>query len=44
MKVEIKFCPNCKNELSENNKLAQGVKECKKCNAKFFILICQVGY
>lgn len=34
----IKYCPNCKTELSDNKKLAQGVKECKKCNGKYFII------
>jgi len=34
----IKFCPNCKNELIDNVKLAQGVKECSKCKARYYIL------
>lgn len=32
-------CPNCKSELQESNKLAQGVKECLSCKTRFFILI-----
>lgn len=32
------YCPNCKRELTETNKLAQGVKECKQCGGKYFIL------
>lgn len=34
----IANCPNCANALVENNKLAQGVKECPYCEGRFFIL------
>jgi ribosomal protein L33 len=39
MKVGIKFCPNCKEEVHENKKLAQGVVECKACDSRFYILL-----
>jgi DNA-directed RNA polymerase subunit M/transcription elongation factor TFIIS len=39
LKTEIKFCPNCKNDLTNNKKLAQNVKECNHCGTRFFILI-----
>jgi len=34
----IRFCPNCKEELSNSKKFAQGVKECKGCGCRFLIL------
>lgn len=34
----IKHCPNCQHDLSDNPKLAQGVKECLNCNGKYFII------
>lgn len=37
--MNIKHCPSCKTELTENKKLAQGVYECKACSGRFFILI-----
>jgi ribosomal protein L37AE/L43A len=39
MKRLIKHCPNCGEQLTNNKKLAQGVKECKTCKTRFFILI-----
>lgn len=38
----IKYCPNCRNELSDNKNLAQGVKECLQCKTRFYILITSV--
>ncbi len=35
----IKYCPNCQSELTDSIKLAQGVKECKICNTRFYIII-----
>lgn len=35
----MKYCPNCKSDLTENKKLAQGIKECLSCKTRFFILI-----
>lgn len=35
----INYCPNCKEYLSNNKKLAQGVKECLSCKTRFHILI-----
>jgi len=32
----IKYCPNCKEELSDNSKLAALVKECKHCGGRYF--------
>lgn len=43
MKIEIKFCPNCKSDLTKTAKLAQDVRECKKCNTRFYMLICNTG-
>jgi len=34
----IIYCPNCKEKLSENKKLSQGVKECKSCEGRYYIL------
>lgn len=34
----IKFCPNCKHELSSSKHLAQGVKECPNCKGRYFQL------
>ena len=33
------FCPNCKGELKKNVKFAEGVKECRVCGSRFFILV-----
>lgn len=41
--IEIKYCPNCKKELTENKKLAQGVRECKSCGTRFYILITSIN-
>lgn len=35
----IKFCPNCRSGLSDSKELGQGVKECKICDTRFFILV-----
>jgi ribosomal protein L37AE/L43A len=43
MKPEIKFCPNCAKDLSDNKKLAQGIKECKHCGTRFLILITSIN-
>ncbi len=40
--IQTNFCPSCKSELSDNNKLAQGVKECKICKSKWFIILTSV--
>lgn len=40
-KTPIKFCPNCKSDISKdstNNKLAQNCKHCNVCNATFYII------
>lgn len=34
----IKYCPNCANILSEDNKLAQGCKKCNACKGVYYIL------
>lgn len=39
----IKYCPNCAQLLSDKNdikgkKLAQGIKVCNDCDAKFLII------
>lgn len=34
----INFCPNCTSVLTDNKNLGQGVKVCKKCDARFLIL------
>ncbi len=34
----IKYCPYCKNPLQDNTKLAQGIKECTVCDARFLII------
>lgn len=34
----IKYCPNCKNELKEDSKLAQGCKKCVNCKGVYYIL------
>ena len=34
----IAFCPNCKGKLKDRKELAQHVKECPSCDARFFIL------
>ena len=39
MKKEIKHCPCCGENLINNQKLAQGIKECKFCKTRFLILI-----
>ncbi len=44
MKPEVKHFPNCKSLLSDNPKLAQGVKECKECKTRFFIILTSYGF
>lgn len=34
----IKYCPNCKAELVDKNYLAQHVKECSECKARYFTI------
>lgn len=34
----MKYCPNCKYELSDNKALAQHVKECLNCKGRYFII------
>jgi len=41
--VYINFCPNCKGKLRDNKKLAQHVKECTHCNARWFQILTSIG-
>ena len=34
----MKHCPNCTTQLKDNKNLAQGVKECKYCGGRYFII------
>jgi len=36
---KIQFCPICAGELHKPKELAEGVKECRVCKSRFFILI-----
>jgi hypothetical protein len=34
----IKYCPNCKGDLQDKKYLAQHVKECGNCKARYFTI------